>query len=119
MADDRKNGVSIGTWTILLALVSITVAIYAPMSLRISSLERQSEVLQNKIAAVESDARLVYLLKTDMQVVNRRLDEADGFFKWWYEHVPQIDARQDEKIEKLEWWLYGKGEASMFKDDEE
>ena len=119
---ENSKGNSNGNATIskiltgLLAVVGITVAIYAPMSLRISSLEENQRALTLKIEKVEEDARLIYLLKTDMITVNRRLDETDNFIKWWYENIPTKDAKQDEKLEKLEWYVYGKGASQMFKD---
>ena len=118
MTDGNGRNITVLVVTTILALTGITTAIYATMSLRISALESHISKLESKIDKVEEDARLVYLLKTDMTVVNRRLDEADAFLKWWYETIPVVSARHDEQIKKLEWYVYGKGEASMFKDSE-
>ena len=104
------------TLTILVAVVGITVAIYAPMGQRITALETQHAAMELKLEKIETDARMVYLLKTDLLVVNKELNEFDQWLTWWRTTYPMLNAKQDEKLDKLEWYVYGKGASNMFKD---
>ena len=115
MAENGNNSLP-KILTGLLAVVGITVAIYAPMSLRITALETQHEAMEIKLEKIESDARMVYLLKTDLLVVNKELNEFAQWLTWWRTTYPMLNAKQDEKLDKLEWYVYGKGASKMFKD---
>ena len=111
-----NNNVISRLLTILLAVASIAGVFYIPINQRILALEKANEMLILKIERVETDARKVYSLQTDLIGINEDIDEFRDWKRIWESIYPPTSIRHDEQIKKLEWYVYGKGASSMFKD---
>ena len=114
---EKENGGSAKAFGAIVAIIAVIAGIYAmvePMNLRIDSLENANHALAIKIDKLQENTAQYYSLKTDIVGLSGKVKDLDDWLKWWREEYPMLNATQDEKIKRLEWYIYGKASGEMF-----
>jgi len=121
VADDNGGG-NARAFGGIVAVLAVVAGIYAtiqPMNMRIDTLERRIvEVTEHQEDAgkiIQKHGEFLALYAQEHKSTNNRLTSGEEWRTWWRRKYPILNAQQDEKIAKLEWYAYGKGAAEMFK----
>ena len=115
------NGDSPKALGAIVGVVAVIAGVYAmvnPMNLRIATLESnitKLEAVYNQ--AIERERKYIANgseLSDHVKANENKILSLEDWSKWWRRKYPVLNAKQDEKIKRLEWLVYGQGASEMF-----